>query len=118
MSSAVVLLSGGLDSAVAAALCGADGFALHALTVDYGQRHCREIEAAVSIARHLDCREHLIQRLDLTAWGGSSLTDDIPVPAAGVQSGIPVTYVPARNTVLLALATAFAEARGADRIVI
>lgn len=109
---AVVLLSGGLDSMVAAALAREQGFSVLALTVDYGQRHSVELEAAKRIAELL-AERHVVQTLDLTQFGGSALTSDIPVPKTGVGSDIPVTYVPARNTVLLSLALAWAEAAGA-----
>lgn len=112
MRRAVVLLSGGLDSMVCAALAREAGFAVLALTIDYGQRHRVEIEAARAIAAEL-ADEHIVLPLDLTAFGGSALTADIAVPKDGVAEGIPVTYVPARNTVFLSLALAFAEARGA-----
>ena len=110
--SAVVLLSGGLDSMVCAGLAREAGFGVLALTVDYGQRHRVEIEAAKRIAALLADR-HIILPLDLRAFGGSALTDDIDVPKSGVGDSIPVTYVPARNTVFLSLALAWAEAAGA-----
>jgi 7-cyano-7-deazaguanine synthase len=110
---AVVLLSGGLDSMVCAALAREAGFEVLALTVDYHQRHRVELEAAERIAKQLADR-HIVLPLDLTAFGGSALTSDIAVPKDGVASeGIPVTYVPARNTVFLSLALAWAEAAGA-----
>jgi len=115
---AVVLLSGGLDSAVSAACARAEGYALVALTVDYGQRHRIEIEAARKVAKWLGVREHVELRVDLRAVGRSALTDEIPVPSGGTGEGIPVTYVPARNTLFLALALGLAEARGAAAIVI
>jgi 7-cyano-7-deazaguanine synthase len=115
---AVVLLSGGLDSMVAAALAREQGFALNALTIDYNQRHRREIEAAVEIARHLDAVRHVILPLDLTRFGGSALTDDIAVPKEGVGPDIPVTYVPARNLIFLALTLGWAEPLGAHDIFI
>lgn len=117
---AVVLLSGGLDSYTAGAVARRDGFVLHALTVQYGQRHAREIEAARAVARALGVAQHLELAVDLRAIGGSALTGalevpkDRPLPA----SGIPATYVPARNTVLLALALAWAEVLGACDIYI
>jgi 7-cyano-7-deazaguanine synthase len=110
--SAVVLLSGGLDSMVCAALAREAGYAVLALTVDYQQRHRVELEAARRIAGDLADR-HLVVPIDLSAFGGSALTDDIDVPKAGLEEGIPVTYVPARNTVFLSLALAWAEAAGA-----
>jgi 7-cyano-7-deazaguanine synthase len=105
----VVLLSGGLDSMVVAGLATERGHAVHALSVDYGQRHRRELEAARAIAIRLGVARHVILPLDLTVFGGSALTADIAVPKGGVEEGIPVTYVPARNLVFLALTTAFAE---------
>ena len=109
---AVVLLSGGLDSMVCAALAREAGFGVLALTIDYHQRHRIEIEAAKTIAALLADR-HIILPIDLSAFGGSALTADIAVPKGGVEDGIPVTYVPARNTVFLSLALAWAEAAGA-----
>ncbi len=114
---AVVLLSGGLDSMVCAALAREQGFAVLALTVDYGQRHRVELDAARALAAEL-AERHIILPIDLTAFGGSALTADIDVPKAGLEEGIPVTYVPARNTVFLSLALALAEASGAHDIVI
>jgi 7-cyano-7-deazaguanine synthase len=115
---AVVLLSGGLDSMVSAALAMERGFAVHALTVDYGQRHRCELEAAARIAGALGVARHTTIALDLRAFGGSALTDAIPVPKSGVGADIPVTYVPARNLVFLALTTACAEAAGARDVFI
>ncbi|MFP5328716.1 MAG: 7-cyano-7-deazaguanine synthase QueC [Alphaproteobacteria bacterium] len=109
---AVVLLSGGLDSMVTAAIAREQGFDVLALTVNYGQRHSVELEAAKTIAARL-ASEHVLLDLDLARFGGSALTDDIDVPKTGVGTAIPVTYVPARNTVLLSLALAWAEAAGA-----
>ena len=109
---AVVLLSGGLDSMVCAALAREAGFGVLALTIDYNQRHRVELDAARTIAARLADR-HIILPLDLTAFGGSALTSDVAVPKGGVGAGIPATYVPARNTVFLALALAWAEAAGA-----
>ena len=108
---AVVLLSGGLDSMVCAALAREQGFGVLALTVDYNQRHRVEIEAARRIAGALADR-HVILPLDLRAFGGSALTGDADVPKDGVQPGIPITYVPGRNLVFLSLALAWAEAEG------
>lgn len=110
---AVVLLSGGLDSMVTAAIARAQGFVLHALSIDYNQRHRREIEAAKVIAKELGAVRHVILPLDLTLFGGSALTDDIAVPKGGLTGDIPVTYVPARNLVFLSLTVAMAEASGA-----
>src|SRR5688500_11577182 len=110
--SAVVLLSGGLDSMVCAGLAREAGYSVIALTVDYGQRHCVEIQAAERIAAALADR-HVVLPLDLTAFGGSALTGDLDVPKDGVRPGIPVTYVPARNTIFLSLALALGEASGA-----
>jgi len=114
---AVVLLSGGLDSATTLAFARSAGFAVYALTVDYGQRHRRELEAARRLAEALDAAEHRIVRVDLRAIGGSALTDELDVPKdrqlADIEQGIPVTYVPARNTVLLGLALGYAEVVGA-----
>ena len=110
--SAVVLLSGGLDSMVCAGLAREAGFRVLALTIDYNQRHRIELESARRIAARL-ADEHLILPIDLRAFGGSALTDDIDVPKEAGGNTIPVTYVPARNTVFLSLALAFAEARGA-----
>lgn len=115
---AVVLLSGGLDSMVTAGLAAEAGYDLVALTIDYGQRHRVELDAARIIARKLEVRRHILLPLDLRAFGGSALTDDIAVPKDGVGSEIPVTYVPARNLVFLSLTTACAEASGARDIFI
>lgn len=112
MPKAVVLLSGGLDSMVCAALAREAGFAVLALTIDYNQRHRIELEAARRIAAEL-ADQHLVLPLDLSAFGGSALTSDMAVPKDGIAEGIPVTYVPARNTVFLSLALAWAEAAGA-----
>ena len=114
---AVVLLSGGLDSMVCAALACEQGFEVIALTIDYGQRHRVEIEAARRIADQL-AERHIVLPLDLTVFGGSALTDHIAVPKDGVAEGIPVTYVPARNTIFLSLALGLAEASGASAIFI
>lgn len=115
---AVVLLSGGLDSATVLAIARGQGYACHALSLDYGQRHAAELAAARRVAAALAAVEHKIIALDLTAIGGSALTDrDIAVPEAPAD-GIPVTYVPARNTVFLALALGWAEVLGAQDIFI
>lgn len=120
MKRAVVLLSGGLDSYTAAAIAQAEGFALYALTIRYGQRHAREVEAARAVAAALAVERHIELDVDLRAFGGSSLTTDAPVPKdRPIDPGvIPSTYVPARNTVFLALALAWAEVLGARDIVI
>jgi len=110
--SAVILLSGGLDSMVCAALAREAGFEVLALTIDYNQRHRVELEAAKAIAAQLADR-HIVLPLDLTLFGGSALTGDMAVPKDRVGEGIPVTYVPARNTIFLSLALAWAEAEGA-----
>ncbi|HJR00005.1 MAG TPA: 7-cyano-7-deazaguanine synthase QueC [Methylomirabilota bacterium] len=112
-SRAVVLLSGGLDSTTALAVARAESFDCYALSFDYGQRHDRELESARRVAAALGAKEHLVLRLDLRAIGGSALTADIPVPKGrsheAMSSGIPVTYVPARNTIFLSHALAWAE---------
>ncbi len=114
---AVVLLSGGLDSATALAEAGAAGFESYALTVLYGQRHAVEAEAARRVARAMGVARHVETTIDLRAFGGSALTDAIDVPKdrdeAAMSAGIPITYVPARNTVFLSLALAWAESIGA-----
>jgi 7-cyano-7-deazaguanine synthase len=115
---AVVLLSGGLDSMVTAALAQEAGFAVHALTVDYGQRHRLELESAARIVAQLGLVRHTQIALNLRAFGGSALTAAIDVPKDGVGDDIPVTYVPARNLVFLALTTACAEASGARDVFI
>lgn len=115
---AVVLLSGGLDSMVSAALAREAGYRIFALTIDYNQRHRREIEAAAAIAARLNAERHVVLPLDLRRFGGSALTDDIAVPKEGVGADIPVTYVPARNLVFLSLTLAWAEALGARDIFI
>ena len=117
MPAAVVLLSGGLDSATTLAIARDQGYACHCLSVDYGQRHRVELDAAARVAHALGASEHRIMTLDLAMFGGSALTDQsIAVPIAGPQAGIPVTYVPARNTIFLSLALAFAEVRDAADI--
>lgn len=116
MEKAVVLVSGGLDSATVLAMARAEGWQCHALSVDYGQRHRAELAAAAAVAAALGAVEHRIVRVDLGAFGGSALTDPaIAVPTAP-STGIPLTYVPARNTVFLALALAHAEVVEADAI--
>ncbi|MFZ5874794.1 MAG: 7-cyano-7-deazaguanine synthase QueC [Nitrospirota bacterium] len=113
----VFLVSGGLDSAVSLAMLRAEGRLVHALTVDYGQRHAVELERARAVAEYYEA-PHRVVRVDLRAFGGSALTDEMAVPKdrAPGSAGIPVTYVPARNTILLSLALAWAEALGAGAI--
>ena len=114
---AVVLLYGGLDSATVLAIARKDGYECHCLSVDYGQRHRAELDAAARVARALGAFEHKVARFDLTTFGGSALTDkNIALPLTGVKDGIPVTYVPARNTIMLALALAWAEVLAARHI--
>jgi len=115
---AVVLLSGGLDSATALAWASAQGFECHALSVAYGQRHESELEAAANVARALRAQTHRVMHVDLGALGGSALTDAAIAVPEHATTGIPVTYVPARNTVLLALALAAAEVLSAQHLVI
>ncbi|MBF0426435.1 MAG: 7-cyano-7-deazaguanine synthase QueC [Magnetococcales bacterium] len=111
---AVVLLSGGLDSATCLALAARDGFDLYALTLRYGQRHAAEVDAARRVAERQGVRRHLILDVDLAAIGGSALTAiDLAVPKGGLAAGIPSTYVPARNTIFLAIALGWAESLGA-----
>ena len=120
MTTAIALLSGGLDSATAAALAQEAGYRVIGLSFDYGQRHRRELLAAAAVASALNLAEHHTIAVNLAAWGGSALTDDtIAVPTEGVQEGvIPSTYVPGRNTVFIALGLSLAEARGAERLVL
>ena len=111
----VVLLSGGLDSATVLAMAREQDYATYALSFDYGQRHCSELDAAAQIANVGGALEHRVIKLDLTGWGGSALTDrkiDVPVAGLNIDAGIPVTYVPARNTIFLSLALAWAETLG------
>jgi 7-cyano-7-deazaguanine synthase len=119
---AVVLLSGGLDSATALAVARDRGFACHCLTLDYGQRHRHELDAARLVAGSLSATEHLVFPLDLRAFGGSALTADLPTPKgrsdAEMAGSIPITYVPARNLIFLSLAIAFAETRSAEDLFI
>lgn len=118
MKNAVVLLSGGLDSATVLAMARARGFVCYALSVDYGQRHHAELAAAQRVAQMLGAREHRVVRVDLTGFGGSALTDNnIAVPQQPSE-GIPLTYVPARNTIMLSLALAWAEVLQAQDIFI
>jgi len=114
---AVVLLSGGLDSATVLAIAKSEGRELHALSITYGQRHAIELDAARRVAATVGVAEHVVHVLDLRVFGASALTSDIAVPKDAVgEPGIPVTYVPARNTIFLALALGYAEARGAQEI--
>jgi len=116
-SPAVILLSGGLDSATTLAIARDAGFDCYCLSLDYGQRHSVELDAAARVAKSLGAREHRVVQLALSDFGGSALTDsNIAVPVDGVQSGIPVTYVPARNTIMLSLALAWAEVLGSRDI--
>ncbi|TFU05818.1 7-cyano-7-deazaguanine synthase QueC [Polymorphobacter arshaanensis] len=110
---AVVLLSGGLDSTTVAAIARERGYRILALTIDYNQRHRIELQAAASVAAALGAERHIVLPLDLRGFGGSALTADIDVPKLGVEPGIPVTYVPARNTIFLSVALGWAEAAGA-----
>jgi len=119
---AVVLLSGGLDSATALAIAANEGYELYALSFRYGQRHAIELDAAREIAKAFNVKEHIIADIDLRTFGGSALTDDIDVPKDRpldeMEKGIPVTYVPARNTIFLSFALAFAEVKNASDIFI
>ncbi len=120
MPNAVCLLSGGLDSAVTLACASRDGFSCHALSFDYGQRHLRELDAAARVAESLAAARHAVARVDLRWIGGSAITADIDVPKhrdeAAMGQGIPVTYVPARNTIFLSYALAWAEVLGASDV--
>jgi 7-cyano-7-deazaguanine synthase len=118
MKPAVCLLSGGLDSATCLALARRDGFACYALTFDYGQRHRAELDAAANLAASLGAAKHLVVPINLRLFGGSALTDNLEVPKTGVTAGIPITYVPARNTVFLSLALAWAEVLSSSDIFI
>lgn len=117
MQPAVILLSGGLDSATTVAIARKEGFVPFCLSVDYGQRHGAELAAAARVAAALEAREHRTIHLDMNQFGGSALTDPgIAVPTTGLAPGIPVTYVPARNTIMLALALGWAEVLGSQNI--
>ena len=117
VKNAVILLSGGLDSATCLAIARNEGFACYCLSVDYGQRHAAELAAAARVASALGAVEHRVVHLDISQFGGSALTDrSIAVPTDGVKPGIPVTYVPARNTIMLSLALGWAEIIGARDI--
>lgn len=122
MKKAVVLLSGGLDSATAAAIARSEGYDLYAISFDYGQRHSRELESARSVAAGLQVKDHLLINFDLCGMGGSALTDDISVPLdrepQNMAESIPITYVPARNTIFLSFALGYAETIGAYDIFI
>lgn len=122
MKRAVALASGGLDSSTAIALAVKEGFDIHALTFDYGQRHRCELEAAGRVARTLGVTKHVVVAIDLRVFGGSALTSDIEVPkhrsAERISSEIPVTYVPARNTIFLSFALGWCEVLGAEDIII
>ena len=120
LPTAIALLSGGLDSATAAALAQAEGYRVIGLSFDYGQRHRRELQAAAAVAQALGLAEHHNISVNLAAWGGSALTDTaMEVPNAGVQDGvIPSTYVPGRNTVFISIGLSLAEARCAERLVL
>lgn len=117
---AVILLSGGLDSTTVLAIAHAEGYELHSLAFDYGQRHQREVEAASAVARHYGVTQQKTVKIDLRAFGGSALTADIAVPHARsleeMAQDIPITYVPARNTIFLSFALAYAEVHGANDI--
>lgn len=121
-SRAVVLLSGGLDSATAAAIAKSEGYELYALSFAYGQRHSKELECALRVGESLGVARHVIMECDLRKWGGSALTDDIDVPLdrqeAQIGTDVPITYVPARNIIFLSFAIGFAEVVGADTIII
>ncbi len=118
MRPAICLLSGGLDSATSMAVARREGFDCYALSFDYGQRHRVELEAAARVASSLGAMRHLIVPIDLRVFGGSALTSDLAVPKAGLGPGIPVTYVPARNTIFLSFALAWAEVTRASDIFI
>ena len=118
MNPAVCLLSGGLDSATCLAIARRDGYQCYALSFDYGQRHRIELEAAARLASALGAERHLVIPVELRLFGGSALTSDVDVPKAGPSEGIPITYVPARNTVFLSLALAWAEVLHASDIFI
>jgi len=117
---AVVLLSGGIDSATVLAIAKAEGFDVYALTFEYGQRHASEVKAARRVAEQIGAEEHVVARIDLRIFGGSALTADIAVPKNranhDIGAGIPVTYVPARNTIFLSFALAWAEVLGASDV--
>ena len=119
MEKAIVLLSGGLDSATCLAIARSRGFACYALSFDYGQRHRCELRAAAAVAASLGAVRHAVMQIDLRLWGGSALTDDrIDVPEASGNGSVPVTYVPARNMIFLSLGAAWGEVLGARHIFI
>ena len=119
MARAVCLLSGGMDSSTALAWARAEGYTCFTLAFDYGQRHLRELESAAAVSRALGAEEHQVVSIDLRQFGGSALTADLAVPLTGVDASIiPVTYVPARNTIFLSLALAYAEVRAVDAILL
>lgn len=119
MPKAVVLLSGGMDSATCCYEAKSAGYEVYALTVNYGQRAKKELDAARNVANMVGAIKHIVYNMDLTLWGGSALTDtSIGIPTGGVSDGIPVTYVPARNTIMLSLALSWAEVLGAEAIYI
>lgn len=118
MNKAVILLSGGLDSATCLAIAKAQHFECYALSFDYGQRHECELQAAREVAATIEVEQHIVVNIDLRLWGGSALTDDIVVPDAGSSTGIPITYVPARNLIFLSFATGWAETLHAKDIFI
>jgi 7-cyano-7-deazaguanine synthase len=119
LKKAVILLSGGVDSAVCLASAASRRYECYCLSFDYGQRHSYELKCAENIARKFNAKGHIVIKIDLRKWGGSALTSDkINVPDAGTQSGIPATYVPARNLIFLSLAGAYAESLGAREIFI
>lgn len=122
LKKAIVLLSGGLDSATVLAIARNAGYAIHALSFRYGQRHAVELQAAQRVAEHFQVAEHVVAEIDLRVFGGSALTADLAVPKsrslAEMSNAIPVTYVPARNTVFLSFALAYAETRGSSDIFI
>ena len=119
MTIAVVHLSGGLDSATILAMAHKEGYECHTLSVDYGQRHRSELAAAERVAKSMSAYEHQIIKVDLTVFGGSALTDrSIAIPIEGIKAGIPITYVPARNSIMLSLALSWAEVLGSRDIFI
>ena len=119
MTKAVVLLSGGLDSATILAIARDKGYECYAMSIDYGQRNRSELVAAENVAQSMGVSKHQIINIDLTVFGGSALTDEsITIPTEGIKEGIPVTYVPARNTIMLALALPWAEVLGSHDIFI